>query len=93
MDQKKQLNGGKMNKSFKLRAAGFYLSDNCEEGLKILEEAVDSGKGSYAYGGVEFSIWEPFENSTMADLLSYIEDLAEHFERIYKEGEQACQNK
>ena len=82
-----------MSESFKLQAAGFYLSDNCEQGLKILEEAVGSGEGNYAYGGIEFSIWEPFENSTMADILSYIEDLAVHFERIYKEGEEACQNK
>ena len=71
---------------FIIRAAEFYLSDNCEEGLKILQEAVDSGKGSHTYGGVEFSIWEPFENSTMGSLLSYIEDLAEEFNSAYEQG-------
>lgn len=82
MDKKKQLNGI----NFKLRAAEFYLSDNVEEGLEFIEKAVESNKGIFPYGGVNFSIWEPFENYPMSNILIYIEDLALKFKEIYNEG-------
>lgn len=75
-----------INMNFKLEAANFFLSDNVEEGLEIIEKEVDEGKGSFSYGGVDFSIWEPFENYSMSDILSYIEDLESKFTNLYNRG-------
>lgn len=79
-----------VNMNFKLEAAHFFLSDNVEEGLEIIEKEVDEGKGNFSYGGVDFSIWEPFENHNMSDILSYIEDLELKFEELYKKGKNDC---
>ena len=79
-----------VNMNFKLEAAYFFLSFNVEEGLEIIEKEVDEGRGSFSYGGLDFSIWEPFENHTMKDILSYIEDLELKFEEFYKQGKNDC---
>lgn len=69
-----------------IKAASFYLSDNIKEGLEILMNLSLKGKGEFSYYGVDFSIWEPFENTSVNNLLSYIEDLAEEFKSVYEQG-------
>lgn len=83
-----------MSESFRLQAAGFYLSGDADAGLKVLDECYEKNIDLSEHENEhDVIIWQPFENHSAEYIVTLINDLAEHFERIYKEGEQACQNK
>jgi len=69
----------------RLTAASYFLVDigetSVEEQLKILEESSE-----YLYNPAGVTIWQPFENWPVKDILNEIESLQNILQEVYDRG-------